>query len=185
MRMSIFCRRLEKTSHRCAFLIIANAVVVFLAAQSGHAQVDLANGAANASPAQAGGSESAEAAQQKIEPGYDVPVSARDPFLPPGSGQDTAQVPKEVTNKEFLDEALKLLEVQGVIGAEGEEGSVIVGGNLYRAGDKIEVKTGGPSRHIVVKRIQANPLGAVFAYEDEESIILMDQGNTNKEMTDD
>lgn len=147
-----------------------------LEAQAVETQKDSAPGRAE-NDANGAGEPGAADELAAVTPGYGVEEPRRDPFFPPGDYNSQEEERQKLTGEDVLRQGIAQLDVKGVIGKDAQRGSVIIGGKLYRVGDEVGVTINEGKYKILIKTIQLNPLGVVFAYQGETTLVLV--GNQN------
>ena len=126
-----------------------------------------------------------------MEPRYDVPSGARDPFQPSayltgivpveeaaaGSGKAgvasaatkaALPVPRGVPTPE---EICRAVTVQAVLGGGSGGSSAILNGQLAKTGDILRVMVRGQAYEVVVKRVDLAASAATVAYKDYEMVV--------------
>jgi hypothetical protein len=131
-----------------------------------------------------------------LEPRYDVPPDARDPFRPSafligiapaddaaGTGKSgtantavKAALPVPPTTAPTAEEVCRAVTVQAVFGGSSGESSAILNGQLAKAGDRLRVMVRGQAFDVTVKRVDLSASAVTVAYKESERVVSLQAG---------
>ncbi len=115
----------------------------------------------------------------EVEPRYEVPTGARDPFFLGTTAAEPVSLPAGPLTQSNVGQ---MIQLRGILeGRSGESTRAILNGNVYKEGDELIVRGGAKDIKLKVSSLQLSPPKVILTYGEQEFVITINSSSSRED----